>query len=56
MLICLLYKVIIIIKAFHVVFCQKVELECILFQLISFFKFMFSCFEIMLFKIFIDVN
>ena len=33
-LIWLLYKVIIIIKAFHVVFCQKVELECILFQMI----------------------
>ena len=37
MLISLLYKVIIIIKAFHVVFCQKVELECILFQLIFIF-------------------
>ena len=37
MLICLIYKVIIIIKAFHVVFCQKVELECILFQMIFIF-------------------
>ena len=37
MLICLLYKVIIIIKAFHVVFCQNVELECLLFQLIFIF-------------------
>ena len=37
MLICLLYKVVIIIKAFHDVFCQKVELECILFQLIFIF-------------------
>ena len=32
MLICLLYKVIIIIKALHVVFCQKVEMNAFYFN------------------------
>ena len=55
MLICWVYKIILdVLKPFMLCFVKKLNLNAFYFNWFSFFKFIFSCFQIVPFKIFIE--